>query len=105
MRKIFIVLIFPTPFKVFAIAIILQFLAESALLSLSGGVVGIGLGWVISVIVGIIAANADANLTPIISINAILLATSVSTAVGLIAGLYPSFRAANLEPVEALRYE
>ncbi|MBN2499725.1 MAG: ABC transporter permease [Anaerolineales bacterium] len=85
--------------------IVLQFLTESALLSLTGGVIGIGLGWLIGAIVGFIAANADAELTPIIGLNAILLATGVSTAVGLLAGLYPSIRAANLEPVEALRYE
>jgi putative ABC transport system permease protein len=85
--------------------IMIQFLAESSLLSLSGGLVGILLGWIISLIVGGIAAANDADITPLISIDAVLLATLFSTAVGLFFGIYPANRAANLEPVEALRYE
>ncbi|MEW6715990.1 MAG: ABC transporter permease [Chloroflexota bacterium] len=85
--------------------IMIQFLTESSLLSLSGGVIGIGLGWGISAIVGQIAAANNANLNPVIGIDALLLATVFSTAVGLFFGLYPANRAANLEPVEALRYE
>jgi putative ABC transport system permease protein len=82
-----------------------QFLSESALLSMIGGLIGIGLGWVISTIVGQIAANAGTPINPIVGIDAILLATLFSTAVGLFFGLYPANRAANLEPVEALRTE
>ena len=85
--------------------ILIQFLAESSLLSLFGGVVGIGLGWTIAYIVGRIAAANNTPLTPSVGLNAILLATLFSTAVGLFFGLYPANRAANLEPVEALRYE
>ena len=85
--------------------ILIQFLAESSLLSLFGGVVGIGLGWTIAFIVGRIAAANNTPLTPTVGIDAILLATLFSTAVGLFFGLYPANRAANLEPVEALRYE
>ena len=70
-----------------------------------GGIVGIGLGWTISMIVGQIAMANDTDITPLIGLDAVLLATLFSTAVGLFFGIYPANRAANLEPVEALRYE
>jgi putative ABC transport system permease protein len=85
--------------------ILVQFLAESSLLSLMGGLIGIGLGWGLSAIVGAIAAASDAELNPAMSLDAVLLATLFSAAVGLFFGLYPAKRAADLEPVEALRYE
>ncbi|MBP9040564.1 MAG: ABC transporter permease [Anaerolineaceae bacterium] len=85
--------------------IMIQFLTESSLLSLFGGVIGIGLGWLISFVVGRIAASSGTPLNPVVGLDAILLATIFSTAVGLFFGLYPANRAANLEPVEALRYE
>ena len=85
--------------------IMIQFLTESSLLSLIGGLLGIGLGWTISMIVGQIAAASDADIVPVISTNAVLLATLFSAAVGMFFGLYPANRAASLEPVEALRYE
>ncbi|MRR32247.1 ABC transporter permease, partial [bacterium] len=65
----------------------------------------IGLGWLIAFIVGRIAAANNTPLSPSVGLDAILLATLFSTAVGLFFGLYPANRAANLEPVEALRYE
>jgi putative ABC transport system permease protein len=85
--------------------ILIQFLTESALLSLIGGVIGILLGWGLSELVGTIASASDVELNPSIGLNAVLLATLFSTAVGLFFGLYPAKRAAELEPVEALRYE
>ena len=85
--------------------ILIQFLTESSLLSLFGGIVGIGLGWLIAFIVGRVAAASGTPFTPTVGLNAILLATIFSTAVGLFFGLYPANRAAGLEPVEALRYE
>lgn len=85
--------------------IMLQFLSESALLSLIGGLLGIGLGWLLATGVGIIAKQTGTPLNPTIGIESILLATLFSTAVGVFFGWYPASRAANLEPVEALRYE
>jgi putative ABC transport system permease protein len=87
------------------IDILIQFLTESSVLSLIGGLIGIGLGWLISYIVGRIAAANNADINPTLSLDIILLATLFSTAVGLFFGLYPANRAASLEPVEALRYE
>ncbi len=85
--------------------ITIQFLTESSLLSLFGGLIGIILGWLISLIVGKIAAASGTPFTPVVGIDSILLATLFSTAVGLFFGIYPASRAANLEPVEALRSE
>jgi putative ABC transport system permease protein len=85
--------------------ILIQFLVESSLLSLIGGIVGIIFGWLIAFVVGKIAAATGNNFTPIVGADAILLATLFSAAVGLFFGIYPANRAAGLEPVEALRYE
>ncbi len=85
--------------------ILIQFLTESSLLSLIGGVVGIALGWLIGFIVGKVAEASGSPFYPSITLQSVLLATIFSTAVGLFFGIYPANRAANLEPVEALRYE
>jgi putative ABC transport system permease protein len=85
--------------------ILIQFLTESSLLSLIGGIVGIFFGWLIAFIVGRVAANSGTPFSPVMGIDSILLATIFSAAVGLFFGIYPANRAAGLEPVEALRYE
>ena len=85
--------------------ILIQFLIESSLLSVIGGIVGIVLGWLLSLGIGRIAAANDFLLNPAITLNAVLLATLFSAAVGLFFGIYPANRAAQLEPIEALRSE
>ncbi len=80
--------------------ILMQFLAESAVLALVGGVVGIGLA------LGIGAAVRALTPMPITTpMRAIVLALSLSTGVGLFFGIYPAMRAAKLDPIEALRAE
>ncbi|MGA2489920.1 MAG: ABC transporter permease [Anaerolineales bacterium] len=85
--------------------ILIQFLTESSLLSLFGGVIGIGLGWLLALLVGRIATASGNPFNPTVNLSSILLATLFSAAVGLFFGIYPANRAAGLEPVDALRYE
>ncbi len=85
--------------------ILTQFLAESLLLSLLGGFIGIAFGWGISIIIEQLAAASGNSFSAVVSLGAILLATSFSAAIGLFFGIYPANRAASLQPVEALRYE
>jgi len=85
--------------------ILIQFLTESSLLSLFGGLIGIVFGWVIANVIRLIAAANNTPFNPVVGMDAILLATIFSTAVGLFFGIYPANRAASLQPVEALRHE
>jgi len=85
--------------------ILVQFLSESMLLSVLGGFLGILLAWGIASLIGAIAAAYGTPIDPVITIDAVLLATLFSMAVGLLFGIYPANRAASLQPVEALRSE
>jgi putative ABC transport system permease protein len=85
--------------------ILIQFLTESVLLSMIGGLIGILLGWGISLGVSQIAASSGTPLDVSVTLNSVLLATLFSAAVGIFFGYYPANRAASLAPVEALRYE
>jgi putative ABC transport system permease protein len=83
----------------------LQFLMESLVLSILGGLIGVGVAAVVSQVISNISAASTTALNPVIGVDSILLATLFSAAVGLFFGIYPANRASNLEPVEALRYE
>jgi putative ABC transport system permease protein len=80
--------------------ILVQFLLESVVLSVLGGLIGIFLGWLISQ-----AAGSLLDLEAVIDAGTVLMATSFAAVVGLIFGIYPAWRAAGLQPIEALRYE
>lgn len=80
--------------------IISQFLVETVILTISGGVLGMGLGITISFII-----TSLLKLPFTISLSSILLAVGVSGIIGIIFGWYPAQKAANLQPIEALRYE
>ena len=80
--------------------ILLQFLIEAMVLSMLGGFVGMLLGYLAST-----ALASLVDLQTVVTVGAILLATSFSAGVGLFFGIYPATRAARLSPIDALRYE
>ncbi len=84
-----------------ASTILTQFLLESILLSLLGGAIGIALGGLVLVIGGRLAPQLPIALTPISTV----LATGISTLIGVLSGMYPARRAAKMPPIQALRFE
>lgn len=80
--------------------IILQFLIESVLLTVTGGFIGVLFGLGISRIL-----TSAMSLPNTISFNAIGLAVAVSCVIGIVFGIYPAYKASKLQPIEALRYE
>ena len=81
--------------------ILLQFLVEAMVLSLIGGIIGMILGFVGAQFL----AGLSEDLKAVISWDSVLLATGFSALVGLFFGIYPALRAAQLHPIDALRYE
>jgi putative ABC transport system permease protein len=78
--------------------IMIQFLTESVVLSVLGGIIGIGFAYLLSwLLAGLISS--------IITATPIILALSFSTAIGLLFGILPAMRAARLNPIDSLRYE
>jgi putative ABC transport system permease protein len=77
-----------------------QFLTEAVVLTFSGGIIGVILGWLLS-----FGLNYFEIATTTVSVGSILLAVGVSCSIGIIFGYYPAKRASKLNPIEALRYE
>ena len=85
--------------------ILKQFIFEAGILTSIGGIIGIILGIIISYLMAILMQYMGFDWDFVISITSILLAMGVSALTGVIFGLYPSFKAAKLNPIDALRYE
>ncbi len=81
-------------------SILLQFLAEAAIITLLGGLIGIGLG-----VLGGNAVGSIAGVAAKTQVSTVIGATVFSSAVGLFFGIYPARKAARLSPIEALRHE
>jgi putative ABC transport system permease protein len=80
--------------------VVRQFLIETTIISLSGGLIGILLGVGLSQLIGVLA-----GWSTIVTTSSIVLAFGVSVAIGIVFGLYPAVRASRLDPVTALHYE
>jgi len=80
--------------------IVIQFLAESVVLTVLGGLLGITFGWVAARVIA-----ASAGWTTIVSWQSVVAAAVISALVGIFFGLYPARRAARMDPLAALRFE
>lgn len=79
--------------------IIRQFMLEALVITCAGGLIGVALG-----IGGARAISVYANWSTVVSVQAVVMSFGVSAFVGIVFGLYPAARAAQVDPIEALRY-
>lgn len=86
-------------------AILRQFLLESGLLTLTGGILGIIFGAIISYLVSLMMKYLGYDWDFVISFTSVSMAVGVSILTGIVFGLYPAYKAAKLNPIDALRYE
>jgi putative ABC transport system permease protein len=82
-----------------------QFLLESGILTLIGGLIGIVFGIAVAYLMALLMKHLGYDWDFVISITSVLLAIGVSVLTGVIFGIYPSLKASRLDPIEALRYE
>lgn len=80
--------------------ILMQFLTEAIVLSLTGGLLGVALGYFMAEIIGIFI-----DIEPIISLDIVVISLVISTGIGLIFGVYPARKASLMNPIDALRNE
>jgi putative ABC transport system permease protein len=81
-------------------AIVRQFLVETTMITVTGGFIGTVVGIVLSQLVAYFA-----GWSTIVSLTSVAVACVVSVSIGIVFGLYPAMRAAELDPVKALHYE
>ncbi len=82
------------------IHILMQFLTEAIVLSLTGGVLGVALGYFMAEVIG-----SFIDIDPIISLDIVIISLFISTGIGLIFGVYPARKASLMNPIDALRTE
>ncbi|MHC5154578.1 MAG: ABC transporter permease [Planctomycetota bacterium] len=80
--------------------IIMQFLSETLILTLCGGILGMAVGALIPVLV-----TYFGQMRTVITLSSLVMAFGISAAVGIAFGIYPAYRAANMDPIESLRHE